>query len=78
MDAPLTLHDNAGSIVYIARQRDSTLTLTHPAHWHLPSHPAQRAIAEYRPDTDYVVVREGENALTANFTACRTAPRITS
>ncbi|MDF7041630.1 viral enhancin protein, partial [Escherichia coli] len=64
----LTLHDNAGS-TYTLPVNDSTLTLTPLPigiyHLTLPKGRSQK----YRPDTDYVVIREGENALTVNFTA---------
>ncbi|ELE6317428.1 viral enhancin protein [Salmonella enterica] len=64
----LTLHDNAGN-TYTLPVNDSTLTLTPLPigiyHLTLPKGRSQK----YRPDTDYVVIREGENALTVNFTA---------
>ncbi|VEA06108.1 viral enhancin protein [Salmonella enterica subsp. salamae] len=64
---PLTLHDNAGN-TYTLPVNDSTLTLTTLPigiyHLTLPKGRSQK----YRPDADYVVIREGENALTVNFT----------
>lgn len=65
---PLTLHDNAGNTFSLA-VNDGTLTLSALPigvyHLTLPKGRSQK----YRPDADYVVIREGENALTVNFTA---------
>lgn len=64
---PLTLHDNAGN-TYTLTVNDTTLTLNALPigvyHLTLPKGRSQK----YRPDADYVVVREGKNALTVNFT----------